>query len=110
MLDCVSNELYSWFLFKDKTRQAWNIDFHDFVHSESLQTRTKMFAINNGLRNTLRLSGVITRTVSNRIICTPPQVKISTAEEIFAYLCIVGSLLISPMYMVPNFKNYGKRS
>ncbi|KYN44548.1 hypothetical protein ALC56_00991, partial [Trachymyrmex septentrionalis] len=54
------------------------INFHDFVYTESLQKRIKMFAI-NGLRNTSRLSGVIARTYSNSIVSTPPQVKVSTA-------------------------------
>ncbi|EZA59064.1 hypothetical protein X777_15705 [Ooceraea biroi] len=66
-----------------------------------------MFAIQNGLRSTSRLSGVIARN-SNSIVSAPPAVKISTGEKLFAFGCIAGSILIWPMYFVPNFKNYAK--
>lgn len=31
-------------------------------------------------------------------------------EQLFALFCISGSLLFTPMYIVPNFKKYGKPS
>ncbi|CAL1689544.1 unnamed protein product [Lasius platythorax] len=68
-----------------------------------------MFAIRNSLTNTSRLSGVIARTYHNTIVSTPPRVKISTAEKLVSLFCIAAAILGTPMYMVPNFKNYAKR-
>ncbi|KAL6425996.1 hypothetical protein ACFW04_008941 [Cataglyphis niger] len=69
-----------------------------------------MFAIRKSLISTSRLTGNIARTYShNTILCTPPRVKISGAELVISFLCLTSAILVSPMYMIPNFKNYAKR-
>ncbi|GAB1865064.1 hypothetical protein CAJAP_06143 [Camponotus japonicus] len=69
-----------------------------------------MFAIRSSLTNTSRLSGVIAKSYHSLILSTAPRVKISNAEKLLAFFCIAGSILISPMYFVPNFKNYAKKN
>ncbi|KAL0117192.1 hypothetical protein PUN28_010200 [Cardiocondyla obscurior] len=68
-----------------------------------------MFAVRNGLRNSSHLPTIIARTYSNTIVSAPPEVKMSTAEKIISLICISGSIFVTPMYMVPNFKNYAKK-
>ncbi|KAM0725503.1 hypothetical protein ACS0PU_008989 [Formica fusca] len=67
-----------------------------------------MFAIRKSLISTSRLTGDIARTYHSTILSTPPRVKMSTTEKIISFLCIASAILVSPMYMAPNFKNYAK--